>query len=136
MKKTSGYPILLFDGVCNLCNGAVQFIIRRDPNAVFRFASLQSEFARKSLAEHKKNSDDLDTVVLLEEQQLYVKSDAALRAVRYLSGLWPLLYGFIILPRPLRNAVYDWVARNRYRWFGKKSQCMIPRPEWRERFLG
>lgn len=136
MKKTSGYPILLFDGVCNLCNGAVQFIIQRDPNAVFYFASLQSDYAKKLLTEYKEKSADLSTVVLLENGKLHVKSDAALRAVRYLSGLWPLLYGFIILPRPLRNAVYDWVARNRYRWFGKKNQCMIPRPEWRERFLG
>ncbi len=136
MKKLPGRPILLFDGVCNLCNHSVQFIIRRDSRGVFRFASLQSEAARELLSGFQEKPTGLSTVVLLENGRLRLKSDAALGVLRRLPGLWPLLYVFILVPRPIRDAVYDWVARNRYRWFGKKDQCMLPRPEWRERFLG
>lgn len=129
------HPILLFDGVCNLCNGAVQFIIQRDPSGIFRFASLQSEAAAGMLARFPEAPRNISTIVLLENGRLYTRSDAALRAARYLPAPWPALYGFIIIPRPLRNAVYDWIARNRYRWFGKKDQCMVPAPELKERFL-
>ena len=129
------HPILLFDGVCNLCNGAVQFIIERDEDGLFRFASLQSDAAKQLLEKYPEASEDISTIVLLEKGRLYTRSDAALRAARYLSGAWPALYGFIIIPRPIRNAVYDWIARNRYRWFGKKDQCMIPTPELKGRFL-
>ncbi|MCB0568945.1 MAG: thiol-disulfide oxidoreductase DCC family protein [Phaeodactylibacter sp.] len=136
MNDLTAHPILLFDGVCNLCNSSVQFIIRRDPAGVFRFASLQSETAREMLAGSDKKIQALSTVILYEHGKWRLKSDAALHIVRRLPGLWPLLYVFILIPRPLRDAVYDWVARNRYRWFGKKEQCMIPRPEWRGRFIG
>jgi predicted DCC family thiol-disulfide oxidoreductase YuxK len=136
MSPTTKHPILLFDGVCNLCNASVQFVLKRDPEGRFRFASLQSEAAQELLAQFEHAPADLSTVVLIENGQLYTKSDAALRAARRLPGLWPLLYGFIILPRFLRNGVYDWIARNRYRWFGREEQCMLPRPEWKERFLG
>lgn len=129
------HPVLLFDGVCNLCNGAVQFIIDRDPEGVFRFASLQSEAAKKVLGQYPEIPQDISTVVLLENNQVYTRSDAALRAARHLPGAWPLLYGFIIVPRTIRDAVYNWIARNRYRWFGKKDQCMIPTPELQDRFL-
>ena len=110
------HPILLFDGVCNLCNGAVQFIIERDEDGFFRFASLQSDAAKKLLEQYPEAPEDISTIVLLEKGRLYTKSDAALRAARYLSGAWPALYGFVIVPRPIRNTVYDWIARNRYRW--------------------
>lgn len=136
MKNLSGRPILLFDGVCNLCNHSVQFIIRRDSRGIFRFASLQSEAARELLSGFQEKPAGLSTVVLLENGRLHLKSDAALGVLRRLPGLWPMLYVFILIPRPIRDAVYDWVARNRYRWFGKKDQCMLPRAEWRERFLG
>lgn len=130
------YPVLLFDGVCNLCNGAVQFIIGRDPEGVFRFASLQSDAAKELLEQFPEAPADVSTVILVEKGRLFTRSDAALRAARYLPGAWPALYGFVIVPRPIRNAVYDWIARNRYRWFGKKDQCMVPTKELRGRFLG
>jgi len=132
---TAKHPILLFDGVCNLCNSSVQFILKRDKQQAFRFASLQSEEGQKVLEQFEDTPEDLSSVVLVEDGKLYARSTAALRATRWLSGAWPLLYGFIVLPRPLRDAVYDWIARNRYRWFGKKDQCMIPSPELKSRFL-
>ncbi len=128
-------PILLFDGVCNLCSSSVQFVIERDPEAKVRFASLQSEFASRTFAELKIPGDYLDSIVLLEQGKVYYKSAAALRVCRYLNGGWPLLRVFMIVPGPLRDVVYDWVARNRYRWFGKKETCWIPTPELRERFI-
>ncbi|NBC06848.1 MAG: DUF393 domain-containing protein [Bacteroidetes bacterium] len=132
---TAKHPILLFDGVCNLCNSSVQFILKRDKQQAFRFASLQSEEGQEVLGQFEDKPEDLSSVVLVEDGKLYARSTAALRATRWLSGAWPLLYGFIVLPRPLRDAVYDWIARNRYRWFGKKEQCMIPSPELKSRFL-
>ncbi len=136
MKNETTHPILLFDGVCNLCNASVQFVLKRDTEGQFRFASLQSEAAQELLRQFPEAPAGINTVVLIENGQLYTKSDAALRAAKRLPGPWPLLYGFILLPRSLRNLVYDWIARNRYRWFGKEDQCMLPRPEWKERFLG
>lgn len=127
--------VLLFDGVCNLCNSSVQFILARDPKAKFRFASLQSDEGQELLQAFEDRPSDLSSVVLIEDGQLYARSDAALRVARQLSGGWPLLYAFIVLPRALRDAVYNWIARNRYRWFGKRDSCMIPSPELRSRFL-
>lgn len=127
--------VLLFDGVCNLCNSSVNFILARDPKAKFRFASLQSDEGQALLQEFEDRPSDLSSVVLIEDGQLYARSDAALRVARQLSGGWPLLYAFIVLPRALRDAVYNWIARNRYRWFGKRDSCMIPSPELRSRFL-
>lgn len=134
MQEFKG-PVVLFDGVCNFCDASVQFIIRRDPRAKFRFAALQSEFAQKALTKNQLNTEKFDSIVLLEEGKVYQKSTAALRIARRLNGLWPLLYGFIILPAFFRNVFYDIIARNRYRWFGKKDQCMIPGPEIRMRFI-
>ncbi len=131
----NSHPVLLFDGVCNLCNGAVQFIIRRDPRGKVHFAALQSEAGQQLLEQFPQAPRDVSTIILVEKGKLYTRSDAALRVARHLSGAWPALYGFIIVPRPIRNAVYNWVARNRYRWFGKKDQCMIPTPNLKARFL-
>jgi predicted DCC family thiol-disulfide oxidoreductase YuxK len=135
MENKTAHPILLFDGLCNLCNGSVQFILKRDPNGIFRFASLQSEEAEALLEQYEDKPESLDSVVLLEGEELYARSDAALRVARRLTGLWPLLYAFILIPRPIRDSIYNWIARNRYRWFGKQDQCMMPRPEWKHRFL-
>lgn len=136
MNKNEGInPILLFDGVCTLCNSLVGFVIRRDPKRMFRFASLQSDTGQRLLQQVKLPSSQLDTFVLIEGDRYYTKSTAALHLFKKLGWLWPLLYLLIIVPRPLRDMVYHWVARNRYKWFGKKDQCMIPTPEIQERFF-
>lgn len=130
------HAIILFDGVCNLCDNTVQFILKRDKKGYFRFASLQSEQGQELLQKHNLPTAGFDSFVLVENDKVYQKSKGALRVCRRLGGGWPLLYGFIIIPAFIRNFVYSWVARNRYRWFGKKETCMLPKPEWRERFLG
>jgi len=127
--------LVLFDGVCNLCNSSVQFILKRDPFKKFRFASLQSETGRRWLAKMGLPADSLDTLVLIENDKAYTRSTAALKIARHLSGLWPLFYGLIVLPAFFRDALYRCVARNRYRWFGKKEACPLPKPEWKDRFL-
>jgi len=128
------HPIILFDGVCNLCNGAVQFIIRRDSKAVFRFASLQSDFAKGELERLGKSSTELDSIVFLDGP-IYQKSTAVLKIVRRLPGLWPVLLVFKIIPRFLRDWMYDRIAKNRYTIFGKSETCMIPSEELRSRFI-
>lgn len=127
---------VLFDGVCNFCNGSVNFIIAHDPDGYFRFAPLQSEFAAGLLKEHGIDREATDSIILVEDDKVYVYSTAALRISRKLSGAWPVFYAFIIVPRPIRNWFYKLFAKYRYKLFGKKDQCMIPTPEIRERFLG
>lgn len=129
-------PVILFDGVCNLCNSSVLFIIQRDPKARFRFASLQSDFGKAQMLRFGLNSSALNSVLLIKHETLYQKSNAALEIARNLTGGWPLLYGFKIIPVFLRDWIYNWIARNRYRWFGKKDACMIPTPELKSRFVG
>ncbi|OAS13381.1 thiol-disulfide oxidoreductase DCC family protein [Paenibacillus oryzisoli] len=129
------HAVILFDGVCLLCNSAVQFILRNDPNGVFRFASLQSETGQRLLAEHKLPLDQLSTIVLIEDGRSYTRSSAALRISRRLRGAWPLAYAAIVIPAPIRNLGYSFIARNRYRWFGKTEHCMLPKPEHKGRFL-
>lgn len=127
--------ILLFDGVCHLCHGAVQFILQRDPHGSIHFASLQSEKGQELLSAYRYEGS-LQSVVLIENGELYTKSDAVLRVGRKLSGAWPILSLIgLALPRGLRDVVYNWIARNRYRWFGQSEKCMLPTPEIRSRFL-
>jgi predicted DCC family thiol-disulfide oxidoreductase YuxK len=128
-------PLILFDGVCNLCAGSVQFVLKRDPGKTFRFASLQGEASRTLLRELGQSPELLSSVVLFENGKIFTRSTAALRIVKRLSGIWPLLYMFIIVPPFIRDAVYQVIALNRYRWFGKKNECWIPDPQWKERFL-
>jgi len=128
-------PVVLFDGVCNLCNSAVQFIIKHDKKKVFRFASLQSPVGQKLLQQYDLPTDELNSFILVENNKVYDRSTGALRVVKKLGGLWPLLYGLIIVPKFIRDPVYNWVGRNRYKWFGKKEECMIPTPELKARFL-
>lgn len=127
--------VILFDGVCNLCNSFVQFVIKHDKYERFKFASLQSDFAKKELADSFIDTQKMSTVILLENGKLYSRSTAALRVLKKLNGLLPLLYIFIAIPTFIRDAVYNLIAKNRYKWFGKKDSCMIPSPELQRRFL-
>jgi predicted DCC family thiol-disulfide oxidoreductase YuxK len=129
------HSIILFDGVCNLCNGAVQFVIKRDDKNRFLFASLQSEEGKQILEDHNFPMNKMDSFFLVENGKVYDKSTAALKVLKKLSGLWSLLYGFIIVPKFIRDGVYNWIAKNRYQWFGQKDECMIPTPELRVKFL-
>ncbi|QLH34369.1 MAG: thiol-disulfide oxidoreductase DCC family protein [Cyclobacteriaceae bacterium] len=128
-------PVILFDGVCNLCNSSVLFIIQRDPKAKFRFASLQSDFGKNQMRAFGLNETELNSVLLVKQGRLFQKSDAALEIARQLTGGWPLLYGFKIVPAVWRDWVYSWISRNRYKWFGKKDACMVPTPELKVRFV-
>lgn len=131
--------IIFFDGVCNFCNAAVQFIIKRDPQAKFQFTALQSDAAKVILAEHMENPDtiaaDPDSFILLSNGKIHTKSTASLCVMKHLTGPWPLLYIFIIIPKPIRDFFYTIFAKNRYRLFGKRDACSIPSPEDRARFL-
>src|SRR5258707_6219589 len=127
--------IILFDGVCNLCSASVQFIIKRDSEKKFRFASLQSVFAKKILVE-KQIGDSGKTILFLKDKKIYFRSDAALEISRELDGLWPVLYFLKIIPRFIRDAVYNFISRNRYRWFGKTDACWLPSPDLSSRFVG
>ena len=135
MNKQLTHSIILFDGVCNLCNGAVNFVIKRDPGNVFKFTPLQEKQGVLLLKKHAIDAQELDSIVLVENKKVYTKSSAALRIARKLSGLWPLFFVLLIIPRFIRDGVYDFIAKNRYKWFGKKKQCMIPTPGLREKFL-
>jgi predicted DCC family thiol-disulfide oxidoreductase YuxK len=125
--------VLLFDGVCTLCNGFVRFVIERDPAGRFQFAPLQSAAAARLLGATARPLPD--SLVLLEDGRLFTRSTAALRVARGLPFPWPLAYVFVAVPRPVRDWVYDVIARHRYRWFGRRDVCMVPTPELRSRFL-
>ncbi len=127
--------LVLFDGVCNLCNASVQFLLRQDTAEKFLFASLQSNTGQKTLAQYGLDSATIQSVVLIHHDQAYTKSSAALRLAWILGGVWSLAYIFIIVPKFLRDAVYDVVARNRYRWFGKSDTCWLPTAALKARFL-
>lgn len=136
MEGMKGTKIILFDGVCNLCNGAVQWIIRRDKEDVFRFASLQSEVGRELTRSRQIDTDRVDSIILIDPGvAYYIKSDAALEIARNLKGykVLPALFGWI--PKSIRDGIYDLVARNRYRMFGKKQECMVPTPDLKDKFL-
>ena len=127
--------MILFDGVCNLCNGFVQFVIARDPSAKFQFAALQSGAAERLLGPRDTHGDRPDSIVVVQDGRVFTRSAAALRILRGLRFPWPLAFALIAVPRPLRDWMYDIVARNRYRWFGQRDACMLPTPDLRARFL-
>ncbi len=136
MELPENKKIILFDGVCNLCNAAVQFIIQHDKKDVFRFASLQSETGQKLVEERGLDPLEIDSIMLIEPGRVYYrKSTAALEISRDLSGAYKFLKHFRIIPEGLRDSIYDFIAYNRYKWFGKKEQCMIPTPELKAKFL-
>ena len=128
-------PVIFFDGVCNLCNGAVQYVIKHDTKKIFRFASLQSDSGQQLLQKNALPQTHFTSFILLENDKVFTKSTAALKVARKLTGVVRLLYGFIIVPAFIRDAVYNFIARNRYKWFGKQESCMIPTPELKNRFL-
>ena len=129
------HAVLLFDGVCNLCNGAVNFIIDRDPEGYFKFAPLQSDVAEEMLGAFGLSNASLDSMVLVEGNRCYRRSTAVLMTARRLGPPWALVYAFIVVPRPVRDAIYDWIAENRYHWFGKREACRVPTPDLQARFL-
>lgn len=132
-----GKKIILFDGVCNLCNHVIQFVIKRDKRDTFRYAALQSEMGQQFVQERGIDRSKIDSIILIEPGiAYYTKSDAALKISKDFGGIWILLLMFQWLPRSLRDIVYDFIAKNRYRWFGRKDECMIPTPEIQAKFLG
>ena len=125
-------PVVFFDGVCNLCEASVLFILERDKKNRFLFSQLQSDLAKSTLSSENQS---LKSFVLLENGKVFTKSTAALRVARHLKGIIKLIWVFIIIPKPIRDVIYDFIARNRYRWFGKKNECMIPTPELKAKFI-
>jgi predicted DCC family thiol-disulfide oxidoreductase YuxK len=132
---TQPKSIVFFDGVCNLCNASIDFILKRDTKNLFLVGALQEDFSKKILSNYSVKQDYLESLILLEENQIYFKSTAALRIARHLKGLWPIFYLLIALPVWIRDPVYDWIGRNRYRWFGKKNTCRIASPDEQAKFL-
>ena len=128
-------PIILFDGVCNLCNKSVQTVLRKDKAGIFKFASLQSDVGQKLLKQYNLPTSNFGSFVLIQNGKIYLKSTAALTVAKQLSGPIKLLYGFMIVPAFIRNFFYNIIAKNRYKWFGKMDECMIPTPEIKSRFL-
>ncbi len=129
------HPVVLFDGICNLCNRSVQFIIKRDRKKQFHFAALQGKTGQELLRKFNLPADSFNSFILVENGKVYLRSSGALRMAKKLNGAWPLLYAFIIVPKFIRDNIYNWIAKNRYKWYGKRRECMIPTPELRERFL-
>ncbi|MFT5791923.1 MAG: putative DCC family thiol-disulfide oxidoreductase YuxK [Porticoccaceae bacterium] len=135
MKNNSPQPLLLFDGVCNLCNSSVQYVIKHDKKQKFKFASLQSDAAKEILLQYEVKNSELDSIILIHKDTLFDKSSAILRLLKIMGGFHMLAFILIIIPKSIRDAVYDYVARNRYKWYGKKDSCMIPTIELKNRFL-
>ena len=136
MKTDQSSDVILFDGVCNLCDRSVQFVIDRDPPGRFRFASLQSDQGRNLLAAHRYEGPELSSVILIRDGRVYTKSDAALHVARHLQGSARWLRFALVIPRPIRDHIYDWVADRRYRWFGEYASCRMPSPALTKRFIG
>ena len=135
MNSSADKKIVLFDGVCNLCSSSVQFILKRDKKNQFLFGSLQGESGQAYLQQFNLPADVFNSFMLVEGDQLYSRSSGALRILKYLGGVWPLLYAFIIVPKFIRDAVYDLIAKNRYKWFGKKDECWVPTAALKAKFL-
>ncbi|AVI42185.1 thiol-disulfide oxidoreductase DCC family protein [Bacillus pumilus] len=135
MHSTHPPHLILFDGVCNVCSGAVQFVIKRDPNERMMFASLQSETGQRILKENGLPLDEFNSFIYIENGTLYTKSTGILKAMRQLKGIYRWSYVFLAIPRPIRDWFYEQIAKNRYKWFGQKTSCMMPTPDIQKRFL-
>lgn len=127
--------VILFDGVCNLCNSTVQWVLKKDRKNRFKFSSLQSKYGEKVLIGNELPLSHFDSFLYLRQEKLLQKSTAALWVVKDLGGLWSLLFVFILIPPFIRDSVYSWVAKNRYRWFGKRESCMMPQAQWKNKFI-
>lgn len=127
--------VILFDGVCNFCNYWVNFAIKRDSKKKLRFTPLQGETAKRLLPQHNINPTSLSSVIFIDNRKAWTQSSAAIRICKHLDGGWKLFYGLIIIPKFIRDFFYNIIARNRYKWFGKKESCMVPAQDLRERFL-
>ena len=136
MGDPSDHPLILFDGVCNLCSASVNFVIDRDPSARFRFAPLQSPLGREMLRRHALPPAYLNSIVLIDRGRALTSSTASLHVARRLRRPWPLLFLLTMIPAGIRDAAYEFVAANRYRWFGRTDACRMPTPERRARFVG
>lgn len=128
-------PVILFDGVCNFCNAGINFIIKQDQKKIFRFAALQSETGQQLLKKHNLPTEGFESFILIDNGKVYQRSSAGLKVYGKLPWYWKWTQMAWIAPQFIRDAVYNWIARNRYKWFGKKDACMIPSPEVRSRFL-
>lgn len=135
MINLKDHTLILFDGVCNLCNSSIQFIIKNDKKHRFLFASLQSDAGQQILLQNNRENLEFDSILLIENGKIYEKSEAILRISKKLSGGYPLLYAFIIIPRFIRDFIYTKIAKNRYQWFGKQEVCMTPTKELKVKFL-
>ncbi|NOQ24841.1 MAG: DUF393 domain-containing protein [Bacteroidales bacterium] len=135
MRSLKNKGIILFDGYCNLCSGSVKFILKRDKNDYFRFASLQSEISQEYLLDFKISTELNNSVFLIENGKVYDKSTAALRIAKKLKGLWFLFYVFIIIPSPIRDFIYMVISKNRYKWFGRNTECFLPEEKYKHYFL-
>lgn len=134
-NMTERHGIILFDGVCNLCNRSINFIIRKDKKDYFRFAPLQSEIGKSLLGKYHLSFRENESVILIEPENAYRKSDAACRVLKHLPGIWKMLSWSIIVPKPIRDSIYDYIASHRYHWFGRRNTCRIPSPEEAVKFL-
>ncbi len=132
---TATRKIVLFDGVCNLCNSSVQFLLKRDKKGVFKYASLQSEIGNDLASKYGVAASKLESMVFIDGGKAYTESDAVLNMTKYLGFPWNMAYGFIIIPKFIRNPIYKWIAKNRYKWFGKQESCMLPSEDISDRFL-
>ncbi len=135
MEISNKKSIILFDGICNLCNSSVQFVIKHDKNQHFLFTSIQSDASAKLLLQDNNKNSSLNSIVLIEGEKTYRKSTAVLRSARKLSGLWKVFYVFILVPKFLRDKIYDLIATYRYRWFGKRDKCVLYIPPYKNRFI-
>ena len=132
---TEEKKIVLFDGVCNLCSSSVQFILKHDKKNQFLFGSLQGKAGQGYLNKFNLPADTFNSFMLIEGEELYTRSSGALRMLKHLGNGWQLLYAFIIVPKFIRDGVYNFIAKNRYKWFGKKDECWLPTREWKGKFL-
>lgn len=130
-----GQPVIFFDGVCNLCNASVQFVIAHDKKDQFKFTALQGDYAKEVLSKFNADPQKLNTILLLQEGKLYTKSSAALRVAGKLNGLIPLIYVFLLVPKFIRDWFYDIIAKNRYQWWGRQESCWVPTPELKSKFI-